>query len=609
MDKKRKTQIVTPAEMAKKIAKSLQDQRKRSGDDSENRPPPSQLGRYTILKTLGRGGMGHVYLGYDRQLERDVAIKTIRKKLSENPYFRERFISEAKIAASIDHPNIVKIYDWGTDEVEGNYIVMEYLNGETLHQRVKETGPLDVDASISIISTLLRALEVLNKNHLVHRDIKPANIILTESGDTKLMDLGIAKSISHSQMGQLTEGSSPGTPDFMAPEQKDSSDIDVRADIYSVGKTFIYILTGDLKLKTLTSEKVEDALRALKGESLGLVDSKRFDHLVAIISKMIESGPDARYRTPGEVLGDLKKIRGSTPSSFLSKPAIIVTLLIVLLVLGGFFFQNGKEKGLNSFQRNQGEANNELEKIQHAMKLVDEIDAKIKELERGDGWSSSPLVLLIPPISPDSIRFDTTASSLALYQSIRNHTVLPVVDRDDLTHVLQEIKLDVSELANPQAHFQLRTLLPASILIRGFLYKKINQLRLGVKLVNVQTTQVIKILDRPFPSSDNEESFFDSLGKMVVETIRSQFPLRGKITRLTDHKGEINLGSYHGVNKGFEFKIFKPVRSDSGKPRPEEEPIGTAVVVNVDNFIANVRLQEITEAVAVGMLVMEPKPE
>ena len=607
MEKQRQTESIPTQEMEEKVARSVRKNMGLAGNDRENQVIPSTLGRYSVLRQLGRGGMGCVYLAYDRELEREVAIKTVRKKFSDIPYYRERFVREAKIAASICHPNTVKIYDWGTEPEEGNFIVMEYVKGETLYQRVRKAGPLDLESGITMLSTMLNVLEVMNEKQIVHRDIKPANILLTQSGEMKLMDLGIAKSISHTEGPQLTQGGSPGTPDFMAPEQKHSHDIDIRADIFSLGKTFIYALTGEVKLNHFSFNDIAHKQSNNIEKSTRTARTRRIlAQLRPIIDKMIEFDPNNRYSDPTAVLRDLNRAKPNSLTKRLLVSVILGCCLIFAIVFGALWLYNG-------FDRNKTMAivtsikpsSADLKKIDHSMKMIDEIEKKMQDDDLNDGWSSSPLVIVISSFSSDSNARNIADVNLALSKAIRDHSTLPVVERNTLAQVLQEINLDISALSDPQGNLQLQKLLPASILIEGSIRLKSRDSRLIIKMVNVQTTALIDILEEPIPSRELDVNSLNSVGKKVAEKIRQQFPLRGKITNVNNDRGEINLGSYHGVKIGERFQIFKAAITGTGYIRPEYPPIATVIAANVDKFSAQVDFEQKKEPATEGMLVMQ----
>ena len=214
--------------------------------------PGTRIGRYEIIAPLGAGGMGEVHLARDERLDRRVAIKALPAHLLADAIARERLRREAMASASLDHPFICKVFEVG-DAGEASYIVMEYVEGQTLHQRLA-SGPLPLGECLRIASEIADALEAAHAGRLVHRDLKPANVMLTPQGHVKVMDFGLARQViaqdAETAVGDaptppLTEvGTRVGTPDYMSPEQALGEIVDARSDLFSFGILLAEILTG-----------------------------------------------------------------------------------------------------------------------------------------------------------------------------------------------------------------------------------------------------------------------------------------------------------------------------------------------------------------------------
>ncbi|AXA35544.1 MAG: hypothetical protein D6691_05910 [Candidatus Hydrogenedentota bacterium] len=203
--------------------------------------------RYQILSELGRGGMAIVYRAFDTHLEREVALKTFPLSRHAGPGREDVFLREARLIARLSHPNIVTIYDCGHMNYL-YYIAMEYVPGENLKQIVKRKGPLSLEELRSVIAQLADALMYAHSQQVLHRDIKPANVIKRESGDIKVVDFGVAKILSDAATCAIAEEDSQrtlvGTPQYMAPEQILGQPVDARTDIYALGLTIFYLVTG-----------------------------------------------------------------------------------------------------------------------------------------------------------------------------------------------------------------------------------------------------------------------------------------------------------------------------------------------------------------------------
>lgn len=209
---------------------------------------PDQIGRYQILSELGRGAMGHVYLALDPNIERRVALKVLLPLLKvgrrEEAELRQRFLIEARAAGRLQHPGVVGVFDADTDPECGlSYIAMEWVDGTSLDELIRESGKLSILRTVEIAERVAIALGVAHEAGLVHRDIKPANILLDAMGCAKVTDFGIAKLAS---MSITATGWIPGSPYYMSPEQVRGEDLDFRSDIFSLGAVLYHVMTGAL---------------------------------------------------------------------------------------------------------------------------------------------------------------------------------------------------------------------------------------------------------------------------------------------------------------------------------------------------------------------------
>ncbi len=270
---------------------------------------------YKILKKLGEGGMGIVYLAEDTKLKRNVAIKFLPHAISANKEERQRFEIEAQAAASLNHPNIATIHaiEEADDEV---FIVMEYIEGRELKDIIKPSssplsergniGTLQTDIAIKIAIQIVEGLEAAHKKGIIHRDIKSSNIMITEDNNVKIMDFGLAKIRGGADITQY--GSTVGTIAYMSPEQARGKEVDQRTDIWSFGVVFYEMLTGKQPFKGAYEQAVLYSILNEEPESLMI---QRTDMPVAIsniIDRLLKKDPDQRYSSMKEVLKDLNNI-------------------------------------------------------------------------------------------------------------------------------------------------------------------------------------------------------------------------------------------------------------------------------------------------------------
>ena len=215
-------------------------------------PPGTRLGPYEIVELRGKGGMGEVYLGRDTRLERDVAVKVLPQELGEDTLFRQRLEREARTISQLNHPHVCTLYDIGAEDGV-DFLVMEYLEGETLEERL-DRGALPLDELVTIGSQIAEAIDAAHRQGVVHRDLKPGNVMLTRDG-AKVLDFGLAKGV---QVGTLTGstqaptisqpltsvGSILGTLQYMAPEQLEGNEADARSDIWGLGALLYEMAAG-----------------------------------------------------------------------------------------------------------------------------------------------------------------------------------------------------------------------------------------------------------------------------------------------------------------------------------------------------------------------------
>jgi serine/threonine protein kinase len=308
------------------------------GELSEE-PLPEVLGGYKLLKELGRGAMGAVYLARQLSLDRNVALKLIQAQWAQNPVFIARFTREAYAAAQLTHHNVVQIYDLGV-EAEINFFSMEFVKGISLADLVAQKGQLEPEEAVGYILQAARGLSFAHNHGMVHRDVKPANLILSEHGVVKVADLGLVKTPQFREEAATAEGllahglnagsslaaataevtmanTAMGTPAYMAPEQaEDASGVDHRADIYSLGCTLYVLLTGRppfegaSALEVITKHRTQPIVRP------EAIVKDIASELSEVVLKMVAKQPDNRYQNLTEVIRALEAIMGIRSSLF-----------------------------------------------------------------------------------------------------------------------------------------------------------------------------------------------------------------------------------------------------------------------------------------------------
>ena len=264
-------------------------------------------GRYELLRRIARGGMADVYLARDASLDRQVAVKVLFPEFANDPSFVERFRREAKAAANLNHPNIVGIYDWGQEQGT-YYIVMEYVVGRSMADVMRSTGRLSPDRAAEIASDVAEALSSAHNAGLVHRDIKLGNIIVSDDGQVKVADFGIATALARRTGDNLTHiGSVMGTATYFSPEQAQGKALDGRSDLYSLGVVLYEMIVGKPPFTADTSTAV--AVKHVQERPLApsLLGVSIVESLEAIILKLLAKNPANRYPKAEDLRADLQR--------------------------------------------------------------------------------------------------------------------------------------------------------------------------------------------------------------------------------------------------------------------------------------------------------------
>ncbi|MCD4778144.1 MAG: protein kinase [Desulfobacterales bacterium] len=317
-----------------------------------------RYGRYEIIKKLGKGGMGVVYQAHDPQIDRPVALKVLREDRVVSEDFVLRFFKEAKFIGRLSHPNIVTVYDVGRDH--GTiYIAMEYLQGQPFNEVIR-SGRLSVEKIIDIALQVANALGYAHEKGIVHRDIKPSNIILTDEGNVKLTDFGIARAEDSNAAQQTQAGVILGTPFYMSPEQVMGKRVDGRSDLFSLGVILYELIVGR---KPFEGDHFTAIFRAITDDipvAPLKIDASIPQSLSDLIMKALSKNPNERFQTSKE-MGDALKtclqvkeslLLPGKPISPKKKPvaSVLIMGLIATVVLGGtiYFFGAYNKKQASS---------------------------------------------------------------------------------------------------------------------------------------------------------------------------------------------------------------------------------------------------------------------
>lgn len=289
--------------------------------------------RYVVIKKLGDGGMGSVYLAEQVSVGRKVAIKLLQGSFAKNHEFVARFHREARLAATLNHRNIVTIFDFDQDSDDTPFIAMEYVDGQKLADIIRRDGPLDVNRALNLAAQIAEGLNAAHQQGVIHRDVKPDNIMISKRAGTeevKLMDFGIARLRDSAAMGNLTRtGMIMGTPAYMAPEQADGLEVSESTDTYSFGIVLYEMLSGSVPFKATTPgallikhiQEMPVALRKLRREVPALLEQ--------IVMQALEKKPEKRQRNMLEIAQELRRLASPAATDVESTRSVLSTTTVV----------------------------------------------------------------------------------------------------------------------------------------------------------------------------------------------------------------------------------------------------------------------------------------
>lgn len=298
---------------ADQIKNILHEQRKRREDDAKA-ITIKKIGRYRIVEKLGEGGMGSVFKATDAIANQTVALKVLLKQFSGNTSFGQRFTREASIAASLRHENIVSCLDFGVDQGM-QFLVMEFVEGQTLREKLNESGPFSEHDALKAGRSIASALTVAHAKGVVHRDVRPENVILTKDGILKLTDFGTAKSFLDDDSLSRT-GVVIGTPYYMSPEQiRSEKVIDQRADLYALGASMYLLLTAKVPFDSPRKLDIMQKHLTETPAPISKFAPQVSAGTIAIVNKLMAKEPGARYQSAQDLIADIDRVlRGEQPT-------------------------------------------------------------------------------------------------------------------------------------------------------------------------------------------------------------------------------------------------------------------------------------------------------
>lgn len=462
--------------------------------------------RYEILQLLGEGGMGAVYKGRDRELERLVALKVIRPELAQNADALRRFKQEIILARQVTHRNVIRIFDLA--EADGvKFITMEYIEGRDLKSLIREKGKFEPKEAAQIIAQVCRALEAAHMEGVIHRDLKPQNIMLDEHGKISVMDFGIARSME--MAGGMTQtGALVGTPEYMSPEQAKGEKLDARTDLFSLGIIFYEVLTGNSPFKAETA--MASLYKRIKESARPPIElSPDIPRVLSdIVVRCLEIDREKRYTSATEILQDLEIWQGTRPGTITAPPRFrfsipqvlakrkwsVTGVAILFLALVGF--------------------------------LVREKIASRPSATRGGASQSVALAILPFRNASGDPSLDWLGSSLAdmLSTEVGQSAHLHPVSSDRLRQVLHDLQITPDATSDAATLQRITSMMNADMVVSGQYAKFGDQIRIDATLRDLRQDRTVSLKTQA-PSEKDLLSAVDQL----AQTIRDNLALSPQI--------------------------------------------------------------------------------
>ncbi|MCF7763808.1 MAG: protein kinase [Verrucomicrobia bacterium] len=287
----------------------------------------TNIAHYRVLRKLGEGGMGEVWLAQDTRLQRNIALKLLPVGRAEDRRWRQRFLTEARAASALNHPNVCVIYDVGETEEQQPFLAMEYLEGPTLRARLRE-APLNMKEVLEMAIQMADALDAAYARGIVHRDLKPTNISVTERGQVKILDFGLAKRFGFESeddsesptQHETVPGQILGTPAYMSPEQAVGRPVDHRTDLFSLGVVLYEMTTRQLPFQGETAVDIMHGVMHATPESMARSNPRVPPDFERVVNRCLEKDPTRRYQLPRELLNDLRAVLRNLEDGLRSLP-------------------------------------------------------------------------------------------------------------------------------------------------------------------------------------------------------------------------------------------------------------------------------------------------
>ncbi|MBU3107218.1 Stk1 family PASTA domain-containing Ser/Thr kinase [Clostridium gasigenes] len=597
--------------------------------------------RYELLEKIGEGGMAEVYKARCNKLNRFVAVKILRKQFANNEEISQKFKKEATAIANLSDANIVNILDVGTQD-DIDYIVMELVNGKTLKDVITFNGNLGYATAIKIGLQIAKALDCAHKNNIIHRDIKPQNILITENGDVKVTDFGIAKSTDSSTITNTT--SIIGSAHYLSPEQAKGTYIDCRADIYSLGIVLYEMVTGKLPFEG--DSPVTVALKHLQEEPVAPknINSAIPDSLNKLILKAMEKEAVKRYQSAKDIIQDLQKIQQNPDIIISDKPIQDNQYTIVMSPVS---LDTNKKNNMSKLEEDYYEDEDEDEAYEDEEDEEDDDDdyeeKKVKKKKKGSNVAKKIIIAIVGIL----ILVGLVATGLKIATGVTKVKDVKVPEISGKTVeeakvILEKVKLEVEEVGSkksdkPEGEIveidpKVGTVVKEKTKVKVMVSAGIEKLKM-IDLREVEFNEAIKRLkDMGITNVKKTEEFSESIPYGLVisqdpklktevteDTAVNLVVSRGAEKKLVDIPNVIGKGASDAKSKLEGLKLSVEIK-ETDTDRENENGIvlvqsisdkkveaGTSITISVGKYVKPIVLINLDELGIKGLKVSEAR--
>jgi serine/threonine protein kinase len=538
------------------------------------------VSHYKIIEHIGGGGMGVVYKAEDTKLKRAVALKFLPPAFATDPTTKERFIHEAQAASALQHNNICAIHEIDETDDGQMYIVMDYYEGEILKLRIEEEKLKSEDA-VNYAIQIAQGLHEAHQRGIIHRDIKPANVIITNKGEAKILDFGLAKFRGQTKITKT--GSTVGTVAYMSPEQARGEEVDHRTDIWSLGVMLYEMVTGELPFKGDYDQAIIYSILNTNPESIQLLAPKTPIKLTRITNRLMDKNKVERYQTCNEFIDDLKKLGGTYHIHLgkvnterigfgrlmiksKTKKRIIIGTLLILSICTAYI-------GFEILYPSKGKTEPKLE----------DTEVKTKVTYGGDVLSVAilPFTNFNAPENVENLIYDNMQIQF-LDTSILKIMPFEIVDKFVLGSVIEELSLNKSQLINTKDVIEIGKALNVDALIIGSISSAVsNTFGIDLRVVDTELGAILAA-QNVYLKSININVVDSTLKKLIIKIIDDIPHVVGNIVGVDDNK-YFDAGIVDGLKRGRRciiYRLGEPIRMpDTGMIVGQETDIIAEVII------------------------------